>query len=104
MAEGVVDDTQLAALMCSCSALQPRTGKNMSSSMDMTKVFAVLRPSAAARSPSVGWATLPRCHFHAMASRSLGSMTVRRLQEALQERVLRVELQRAPDLLLPELR
>ena len=49
----------------------------MSSSIGMTNVFAVIRPSAAARSPPVWRATSPRCHFHAIVSRSLGSMTVK---------------------------
>src|SRR5919112_4782707 len=37
----------------SCFALQSRTGKSISSSIGITKIFACMRPSAAARSPSV---------------------------------------------------
>ena len=77
----------------------------MSSSMGMTKVFAVIRPSAAARSPPVCRATSPRCHFHAIASRSLGSITVKYgSRKPCRNAVLRVKLQRPPELLLPELR
>ena len=44
--------------------------------MGMTNVFAVMRPRAAARSPSVWRDTSPRCHFHAIVRRSFGSIAV----------------------------
>ena len=49
----------------------------MSSSIGITNVFAVIRPSAAARSPPVWRVTSPCCHFQAIVSRSLGSIAVK---------------------------
>ena len=57
-----------------CSASQSRGGKNMSRSIGITNTFAVIRPSAAARSPSVWRATSPRCHFQPIVSRAFGSI------------------------------
>ena len=73
----VVDDPQLAVRDEGLLGSAVAYGKNMSSLIDMTSVVAVMRPSAALRSPLVWRATSPRCHFHAMVSRSFGSIAVK---------------------------
>src|SRR5580692_7427647 len=43
----------------------------MSEDIGMTKVLALMRPNAARKSPPVCRLTSPRCHFHAMHSKSV---------------------------------
>src|SRR5438477_8957224 len=57
------------------SAWQSAGGKNMSEDIGRTKVLALIRLNAARKSPPVWRLTSPRCHFHAMHSRSFGSIT-----------------------------
>jgi len=45
--------------------------------LGITNVLAVIRPSAARKSPPVWRATSPRCHFQAMHKRSLGSIAAK---------------------------
>ena len=52
-------------------------GKNMSEDIGMTKVLALMRLNAARKSPPVWRLTSPRCHFHAMQSRSFGSIALK---------------------------
>src|SRR6202040_1149097 len=59
------------------SAWQSDGGKNMSEDIGMTKVLALMRPNAARKSPPVWRLTSPRCHFHAMHSKSFGSITLK---------------------------
>src|SRR6185312_7560453 len=47
----------------------------MSEDIGMTKVLALMRLNAARKSPPVCRLTSPRCHFHAMHSIALGSIT-----------------------------
>src|SRR6267143_5558587 len=59
------------------SAWQSAGGKNISDDIGMTKVLARIRLNAARRSPPVWRLTSPRCHFHAMHKRLLGSITLK---------------------------
>src|SRR5262245_5877162 len=58
-----------------CSASQSLGGKNISSSIGRTNTFALMQPKASLRFPPVMRLTSPRCHFHAMHRRLLGSIT-----------------------------
>ena len=88
----------------SCSALQSRTGKNISSSIGKTKVFACMRPRAASRSPRVAADVsplpLPR---HAQEVVRIHGVEVR-LHKPDSEVLEGRETQRAPVLLFEELR
>ena len=57
------------------SAWQSAGVKNISEDIGMTNVLALMRPNAARKSPPVWRLTSPRCHFHAMHSKSFGSIT-----------------------------
>jgi hypothetical protein len=57
-----------------CSASQSRGRKTMSWSTGITNVLALMRPSACVRLPPVMRLTSLCWHFHAMHSRSFGSI------------------------------
>ena len=60
--------------MSFCSASQSAGGKNMSCEKATTRVLAVIRPSAAARSPPVCLVTSPCRHFQPIQIKLFGSI------------------------------
>ncbi len=71
---GAANVTNGKPITSAASRAQSDGGKNISWVIGITNIFAVTRAKAAARSPPVSRDTSPRCHFHAIRSRLLGSI------------------------------